>query len=278
MMKNGCIIFSCTIFSEDRIFVLRRFLETFKLIYSDTDIYIGINHGSLYNIEDIISEYQLNTISSRSNALLYSKSDASGYQVALKLLLESNKEYDYYWFVHTKSGVNLYSDYLREWYIDNFLSDRQNVEMFLNNYDDIESYGMLGLEYIPDKIYNETDTEIDLFKNNITDELPYTHSNFFYLHTIYVLTHKPISVFFKLITNVWFESKLDTYYFEGVFPFIVSRLGYFPYVSNRIDNNGGDILKLNKKWIDDNHLEKYEKYLNLHKSSYSFNQLSPPYE
>ena len=277
-MKKSCIIFSCTIFSEDRIFVLRRFLEIFKSVFSDTDIYIGINYGSLNNVEDIINEYQLNTISLRSTSSLYSKSDASAYQVALKLLLESNKEYENYWFIHTKSGVNSHSDYLREWYINNFLYNRQNVEVFLNKYDDIESYGMLGLEYNSNKIYNETDTEIDLFKNNINNKLPYTHSNFFYLHTIYVLTYKPIKSFFQLITDMWFTSKLDTYYFEGIFPFIVSRLGYFPYISNKLTCNGVDILELNREWIINNNLEKYEKYLNLHKTNYSFHQLAPPYE
>ena len=120
-MKN-CVIFACTIISEQRIFVLHRFLQTFKDKFKDHDIFIGINSVSLNYIEDIIQTYNLNIVSmERCNTELYSESDASAYQVALKNVLRSGNTYENYWFVHTKSGVNEHSNYLREWYINNFL-------------------------------------------------------------------------------------------------------------------------------------------------------------
>ena len=51
-MKN-CIIFSCTIISEHRIDVLRRFLQTFQTHFSDCDIFVGINPVSLNIVEAV---------------------------------------------------------------------------------------------------------------------------------------------------------------------------------------------------------------------------------
>lgn len=276
-MTNSCIIFSVTILSKDREFVLRRFLETFKSKFKDSDFYIGINPGSLDNTEDIINEYKLNPQIARADSSLYNNSDASAYQSALKLLYNSGKQYSNYWFVHTKSGVNSHSDYLREWYIDNFLNKRENIETVLSN-KDIGSYGILGLEYDSNRHYNETDTEISLWENNTSNELPYTHANFFYIHTLYVLTHGPMEKFFKLITDSWFNSKLDRYYFEGIFPFIVSRSGYFPYLENGISMNGINLNSYQIDWLKTNQLEyKYNYLINTFKTNYNFNQLHPPY-
>ena len=274
---SSCIIFAVAILSKDREFVLRRFLETFKLKFPDSDLYIGINPGSIDNIECIINEYSLNTQISKVDASLYNKSDASAYQAALKLLYNSGKKYNNYWFVHTKSGVNSHSDYLREWYINNFLSRRDYIENFINM-EDIGSYGMLGVEFEPSRVYNETDTEISLFENNISEDLPYTHANFFYIHTIYTLSNKPIEKFFSLITDKWFNSKLDRYYFEGIFPFIVSRSGYFPYIENGTSMNGTSLLPHQLNWLNTNQLGlKYNHLIDKSQTNYSFNQLRPPY-
>lgn len=274
---SSCIIFAVAILSKDREFVLRRFLETFKSKFPDSDLYIGINPGSIDNIEDIINEYGLNTQIAKVDVSLYNKSDASAYQAALKLLYNSGKKYNNYWFVHTKSGVNSHSDYLREWYINNFLSRRNYIENFINT-EDIGSYGMLGVEFEPSRIYNETDTEISLFENNISEDLPYTHANFFYIHTIYTLSNKPIEKFFSLITDKWFNSKLDRYYFEGIFPFIVSRSGYFPYIENGTSMNGTSLLPHQLNWLNINQLDlKYNHLIDKSQTNYSFNQLRPPY-
>jgi hypothetical protein len=256
---------------------LRRFLETFESKFPDSDLYVGINPGSLDNIEDIISEYKLNSQTARVDVSLYNNSDASAYQAALKLLRDSGKQYDNYWFVHTKSGVNSHSDYLREWYINNFLSRRNSVENFITT-EGVGSYGMLGLEFEPFKQYNETDTEISLFENNISEDLPYTHANFFYIHTIYTLAHGPMEKFFSLVTDEWFNSKLDRYYFEGIFPFIVSRSGYFPYLENGISMNGVHLLYHQLDWLNTNQLDsKYDHLINTFKTNYQFHQLEPPY-
>lgn len=275
---KSCIIFSCTILSENRLIVLQEFLQSFKNNFLDADIFIGINPGSLTAVDELINASGLNIISiRRCHETLYSLSDASGYQVALQDLYASGRTYDNYWFIHTKGGVNDHSDYLRGWYINNFLGNRTSIESFMNNDIEIGSYGLLGMEFDYNRQYTETDCEIDLFKNTLTDQLPYTHANFFYIHTIYVISKKPIQTFFNLISDNWFNTKLDRYYFEGVFPFIVSRSGYFPYIENQFSCNGLDLHLGIEHWISENNLEKYKKYTNIFKTNFKFHQLSPPY-
>jgi hypothetical protein len=275
---KSCIIFACTIISEERLVVLHNFLNAFKQNFTDTDIYIGINSVSLSGIEDIINSYDLNVIfMDRCPELLYSESDASAYQIALRGLHASSNVYDKYWFIHTKGGVNKHSDYLREWYINNFLGKRTHIEQFITQSDEIGSYGMLGLEFDENRIYGEPDCEIHLFKNTLTDDLPYTHANFFYIHSIYVIDNKPMQIFLNLISDIWFNTKLDRYYFEGVFPFIVSRTGYFPYLENQYSCSYVDLQPYIDKWINDNNLEKFQKYSNIFKTNFTFKQLYPPY-
>lgn len=276
-MKGSCVVFACTILSQDRLHVLQEFLKEFERGFADCDVYVGINPDSISNVEDVIGESKIHLKGViRADRELYTQSDASAYQAALKLIRDSKETYETYWFVHTKGGVNSHSDYLRQWYINNFLADRSHIEQFLSEHSQVGSYGMLGVAYNPHNHYQEQDTEISLFENVITPQLPYTHANFFYIHTLYAIKGVIVDRFFELTTDKWFESKLDRYYFEGVFPFIVSRLGYFPYISNGIDMNGLSIVELNRSWLNQNTLVSYEKYLHLHRTNYYFNQLTPP--
>lgn len=275
---KSCIIFACTIISEHRLIVLHKFLNSFKEQFSNCDIFVGINSVSLSSIEDIINDSELNIVyMNRCKEDMYSHSDASAYQEALRGLYNSKKKYDKYWFIHTKSGVNEYSSYLRDWYLNNFLGNRNYIEHFINTNLGIGSYGMLGLEFDENRNYHETDCEIDIFKNTLTKKLPYTHANFFYIHSIYVIDNKPMKLFLKLISEDWFNTKLDRYYFEGVFPFIVSRSGYFPYLENRYSCSFIDLQPYIEKWIEDNNLENYKKYSNIFKTHFTFEQLYPPY-
>lgn len=277
-MEKSCIIFACTILSEDRLFVLKEFLDEFRKDFYDSDIYVGINPESVKSVEDLFIESKLNIVAmERAPSSLYDFSDASAYQMALKLAKSVGKSYENYWFIHTKGAVNPYSNYLRKWYIDNLMQDRAYIEGFMSKHTDIGSYGLLGLEYDANRSYSETDVEVSLFEDNITESLPYTHAKFFYIHSLYVIKGNIIDSFFSLITDKWFDSKLNKYYFEGIFPFIVSRLGYFPYLSNRISMNGADLMSYQDSWIYENNLISYEKYKEIYRTNYNFDQLKPPY-
>jgi hypothetical protein len=275
---KSCIIFACTIIDIKRLNVLTEFLDSFQQNFSDVDIYVGINNVSITEVESVIKSYKLNIVSmSRCSAELYTESDASAYQEALKNLIISKNRYENYWFVHTKSGVNDHSNYLRKWYIDNFLKSRNSIEMFIDSMPGIGSYGMLGLEFDEMRNYNETDCDISLFKNELTKELPCTHANFFYIHTLYVINKNSMEVFLKLISDTWVKTKLDRYYFEGVFPFIVSRSGYFPYLENQFSCSRTDLSPYIKKWVMENNLNSYIDYINMFKTNFIFDQLYPPY-
>lgn len=275
---SSCILFACSI-AEGRDFVLRDFLDSFVKYHKDSDIYIGINpNTNSHRIEQIIKAYNLNTSIAHVKPELYSNSDASAFQASLKMLLDSGKKYYNYWFVHTKGGFNSHSDYLRKWYIDNFISRKVEIESFFEQNKGVGSYGMLGLEYNYNAKYEDTDVEIRLWNNDISEHLPCTHANFFYIHTIYCLTHNPIDKFFSLVTDKWFSTQLDRYYFEGVFPFIVSRSGYFPYLENKMSMTGNDLLYCTIDWLKKNGLHtKYEHLTDLFKTNYTFDQLKPPY-
>lgn len=277
-MNKTCIVFACTILTEDRLFVLKEFLNQFEKNFIDSDVYVGINPGSVPSVETVLKESNLNIVAvGRASSELYTLSDASAYQMALKFVKDSGRLYDTSWFIHTKGGVNSHSDYLRKWYIDNLLADRNYIETFLSENTGIGSYGLLGVEYDTNRVYSETDTEVPLFENKLSEELPYTHVNFFYIHTLYVIKGEVLNKFFSTITDKWFNSKLDRYYFEGVFPFIVSRSGYFPYISNRRSMNEVDLSQMHNSWISENNLLPYSKYLDTYRTDYTFNQLSPPY-
>lgn len=277
-MKKSCIVFACTIFSQDRLHVLEEFIDTFRKDFADSDLYIGINPGSVIAVEDTLNKSNLNIVAQkRVNPELYSESDASAYQLALKLLKESGNQYENYWFVHTKGGVNSHSDYLRKWYISHFLENKIEIEQLLVSNPGIGSYGMLGLEFNPNFYYSEKDTQLPLFENLIIPQLPYPHINFFYIHTLYVIKGKIIQKFLSLITEEWFTTKLDRYYFEGVFPFIVSRSGYYPYLSNKRSMNGIDLSEVQSSWIIDNNFTSYTQYLEICKTDYPFHQLTPPH-
>lgn len=277
-MDTNCVIFACSIFDTDRLHVLQEFLNCFEVHFLDCDFYVGINYNSVNSVESILNNSKLRIKGmKRCSKELYTESDASAYQIALDLCKSSHTNYSNFWFVHTKGAVNSHSDYLRTWYIANFLNNKSEIHDFLNKHTGIGSYGLLSLAFDYSKKYNETDTELPLFENVISCDLPATHSNFFYIHTMYTIKGDVINNFFKLASNAWFQSKLDRYYFEGIFPFIVSRSGFFPYVENSIDMNGVNLYHLNDDWITQNNLEKYREYLNLHKTNYKFDQFAPPY-
>jgi len=273
-MKNSCVILACSIFSKDRLFVLREFLKSIEKNFSESDVYIGINYSSIAEVEEVIKEYNINcTLSRLEDESRYSQSDASAYQLALKLLKDSNKKYEYYWFVHTKSGVNSHSDYLRTWYIEKLIGRKTHIEDFLSHNRDFGSYGLLGLEFDENRNYQETDTEIHLFENIKTEALKYNHAPFFYIHSLYVVNRDCIQTFFDNISDRWFSSKLDRYYFEGVFPFVVSRSGYIPYLANRISCIGTDLKPIIDNWIS----KELSKSISVnYETSYHFNQLNPP--
>jgi hypothetical protein len=276
--SKSCILFACTILSEDRLHVLTEFIEQFQLNFSDSDLFIGINPGSIPVVEELILDSGLRIKAmSRVSEELYTESDASAYQLALNLLKQSGDRYEYCWFVHTKGGVNSHSDYLRKWYIDNFLEDRFRIENLMRDFPNIGSYAMLGVEFDCNRTYSEQDELLPIFSKEVTKDFPFPFIEYFYIHTLYVIKGNIMENFFSILPQEWFNTKLNRYYFEGVFPFLVSRTGYLPFLSNTRSMNGVDLKAVQSSWILNNNLISYDEILNVPTQDYHFHQLNPPY-
>lgn len=272
-----CIVFACTCLSDDRLFVVEQFVNSFNQNFQDSDIYIGINYGSVSSVEAVLDKLTANVKCIRvTDEKMYTKSDAGAYQAALKLLVESNQRYDNYWFLHTKGGVNAHSDYLRGWYIDHLINNRQHVESIMQT--GVGSYGMLATHSDPWHQGSENyDIEIPLFSNVITDIFTCTKASYFYIHSIYVIGKGPMDIFLDNITDKFFNVKLNMYFFEGAMPYIASRTGYFPYVDNMISaHTDVDLRMYAYEWILQNRKEELTKYLTLPYRLYKFEQLMPP--
>jgi hypothetical protein len=54
-----CIIFAASIFDQSKLSVMRDYFSTFKTHFSDATFYIGINYGSVLNLEDEIRKFGL---------------------------------------------------------------------------------------------------------------------------------------------------------------------------------------------------------------------------
>jgi hypothetical protein len=263
-----CIVFAVSIFDESKLYVLREFLTTFKQYFSECDIYIGINYGSLINVEHIINSYKLNTIVQRvDNVNLYTGSDASAYQAALELLKNSNCLYDIYWFAHTKGAVND-RNYERTMYFNELFSKRIDIETLFKNYEYLGSYSLRGVSRSAGGLNWSTfnaDHDINICSNVVSKELPYTHINWSYIETMYVLNKQSVETFLKLTTYKFYNTFIsEPCYFEVVFPWIVSRCGYFPYVRYNSCFFGERNLKdITTSWIESNNLTHLTTYLTL---------------
>lgn len=265
---KSCVVFAVTIFDVSKLYVLREYLDVFKRDYSNCDIYIGINHGSVNEIESVIDSYQLNTFSIRNTEDLYNTSDASAYQVALKHLKASGNRYDLYWFAHTKGGVNG-RDYERNLYLNELFGKRDEIELLFKTHGHIGSYGLRGVSggAAGDEwaTFNR-DHVIDICTNIATDKLPYTHINWSYIETMYVLNKQSIETFFDITTDEFYNTKInDRWYFETIFPWVASRCGYFPYIRQEgcFFNNSISLKSITKSWIIENNLLYLMNYINL---------------
>lgn len=265
---KSCVVFAASIFDQSKLHVLHEYLNIFKNNYNDCDFYIGINHGSINEVEEVISSYKLNCFVVRSPQHLYCQSDASAYQVALKLLKKSISRYELYWFAHTKGAVNHRPDE-RSMYLNLMFSNRNKIESLFEEYENIGSYALRGVSTSAAgdnwATFNR-DHDIQICANLITKDLPYTHVNWSYIETMYVLNKNSVEKFLSLTTDQFYETRIqERCYFEVIFPWIASRCGYFPYIEESgcyFDKNIS-LKNITNNWIIQNNLLHLSNYLEL---------------
>jgi len=263
-----CIVFAVSVFDESRMHVLHEFLSMFKQTFSDCNLYIGINYGSVTNIEQVIESYELNTYIRRITDInMYTGSDASAYQAALSLLKQNNQSYDIYWFAHTKGAVNN-RNVERTMYLNKLFNKRTQIESIFLTHEYLGSYALRGVSRSAGHLnwitYN-ADHDINICSNILNDKLPYSHVNWSYIETMYVINKKSIETFLNMTSDTFYNTKiLEPCYFEVVFPWIVTRCGYFPYVKESSCFFGERNLKdMTSEWIQYNNLTHLNSYLNL---------------
>lgn len=265
-MKTA-IVFAASIFESTKLNVIREFFSVFKEYFSDADFYVTLNYGSLEEQKTIIKSYVDNVTFWRlEDERLYTKTEASAFQHALKNLKNVDKTYDVYWFVHSKGGHNS-RDEIRQMYFNEMFSQRKPIEELFEKYPKLGSWAIrgnarnsLGVWW---KDYN-VDCTFPICINTKVDPFNYTHVNYSYIEGLYVLKGKPVEDFVKSLPESFFQTKLDPWYFETVLSWVPSRCGYYPYVKRReCFWNQGDLLDITAEWIKENKLTELEPYLNI---------------
>jgi hypothetical protein len=268
--NKTCVIFAVSIFSKDRVYVLEEFLQHFKRNFQDAVFFVGINYGCLSEIEEILTNSGLNyKIRRLSNADLYSGSDASAYQIALELCSEESVDYDTYWFVHTKGAVNN-RDFERNKYLSEMIDCRESIEFFLYNQKEIGSYGLRGVSRsaaLHDWRTFNVDVSIPICSNENFESFVYSHVNWSYIETIFIMNKQSVEFFLskvKVPQSNFFKEKLHACYFEIVFPWIASRMGFFPYIKEReCFWREQDLKQLTFNWMVENNLLHLKHLLEL---------------
>lgn len=261
-----CVIYAAYIPDSAKLNVVREFFSIFKSNFQDADFIVGINPGSVPNLENTIKQYGLNCQFVYVSNELHTNTDASAYQKAMSILKGSNKKYDVYWFGHTKGGVNSREEE-RHLYLNEFFSKRNEIESMFEKYPKLGSWGIRG-NYMAASgkkwnIYN-VDSHISICGNEKFPPFNYTHVNWSYVETMYALKGEPVESFLNAVPNEFFTTKLDPWYFETVMPWVPSRCGYFPYVKqNRCFWNTANLPDITKNWIDENNLTELSSYLEI---------------
>src|ERR1039458_9807625 len=262
---KSCVIFAASIFDSSKMNVLRDFCLSFKRNFSDCDFFIGVNPGTIPNLYKTIEEYKLTVCVNYAKEELYTSTDASAYQVALLSLktLKLDPKYDLYWFIHTKGGVNSRNE-IRQMYLNEMLGKRKEIEDMFEKNPQLGSWGIRGNSISAAGVkWNEYDVDsgVPICGNVKLSPFNYTHVNWSYIETLYVLRGAPVEAYIKAQTPEFFTTKLNPWYFETVMPWVPSRCGYFPYVKIKRDFwNKCELTDITKQWIDKNKLP-LESYL-----------------
>lgn len=209
----------------NRLYIGQEFLHRFKQDFKDCDLYMGINPGTMTEFKDLLelSKKDFNNLEFVDvPADLYTRSDASGFQASLKLLKESNKEYDLIWFGHTKGGHynDIYRAECRKFMIDNFFGKRKEITQLLNDH---KEAGIFGNVITVDKSPDAPNKVL----NHYYKHFKYGCTSLAYLYTFYVIKGSIVNEFIHNCEQSFWEDNLrDRFWFEGNFPHIATKMGY----------------------------------------------------
>lgn len=268
MEIKSCVIFGVSIQSEDKLYVLHDFLRLIKTKYSDCKVFVGINYDNHPDIEKIIDLYNLNVEYDRiQDENMYTGSDDSAYQLALKLFYTDPTRYDVCWFMHTKGGFNG-RDVERKLYIDEFFAKRLFIESKFEQLSKLGVYGYRAGEYWVDST-NPVDPHItNKFMEAFWNEGSIDNFNYSFCKAIIVETMFALnaSLMYKFLDTYkeFFDIKLRRYFFEcEITNFLTSRSGYYPAIMTGNWATNASMDPIIDEWIEENQLTHLQQYKNL---------------
>ena len=270
-VDKDAIIFSSFIPDSRALEVGRSFLEVFEKYFSDCDIYIGINNGSLDEWEDLIIKSSLNIYYEKVQKNLTVDSDASGFQVALELLKTKGLKYRLVWFGHTKGATENTPerDQLRKYFINDFFARRKNITSNFIRHKKLGAFG-LDISVLPSSEHGRLDKDLEKIV-----QLPFKASNIFYLHTFYVLRGSIVYKFLKKCKSDFFHKNIvtelgyDRWFFERNFACIAEKQGYYMKYLRR-HNHLSDV-PVTRAYVS-RLIKKWEKQLPKIKPSFIFHK------
>lgn len=216
------IVFASFVQDKSAMYVVEELFNTFIKNFSNTDIYVGINGTPCPEYIEYLDKLRttLNITYAFVPKSIEVASDTSAYQIALKLLKDSNKTYDLIWFGHTK-GICHSTPKIRHDFIENFLSQRVSITNLLSN-STAGTYSLYLAKFIG----------CERFTNILEDYFEFKRPNFLsylYLYTFYVIKGSYVHDFVNNCNPLFFETNLrDIYVFERDFPQIAWRQGGYP--------------------------------------------------
>ena len=241
-----------------------KWLERLEKDFSDCEVYFGINPKTHQTVIDKILKSNLKSVVAFVKDENYCESDASGTQVALQALKAQGGRHDYYWFIHTKGGVNQRQERF-QYYLDEFLGKREETEAFLQRNPYIGSYGHYGVGQSADGVTQwKTLSHLEFDHGNIPivqninfEKLTCTHVNWSYVETFYIIKGELINWMVDKADDTYFGKRIrNRWYGEVVLPWLASRAGLYPYVKYGLSQFAQVDLNLTtKEWEKENNLQ-----------------------
>lgn len=260
--------------------------------YSDCDIFIGINPCPEYDyFIERLNETNLKVVTGIVPQHLIIKQHTSSTQLGIKLLIDSNNEYNIVHFIHSKGSS--YNDYHYNraftQYIVEYGQKRDYIEEFLNtnqDYGAFADYGGIQMQWFIREGINKQDLKRPF--ENVTHTaasslLDYkktleVHTNldlgefydfkyvplrtqflvgvysfkFFIIKEFYTKTYKDM-----LERNLITDLKFDIYFFETHIAQLSCRMGYLRKINNYWNISFGD------KELEQTVIDLYKKENNL---------------
>jgi hypothetical protein len=233
------LVFASFFPTSQSIDVGRYYLNIFRQNYSDCDIYIGIKPSPVITewIAVLESRHDLRISYSVADESLVIDSDASAFQAALRVMAHSGKEYETVFFGHSKGSTNQRDRILKMLERD-YWRKRGVISSLFQAYPQHGIYSAAATIACPPVYSNRA-----IIHNYCNFRYKNLH-NVAPLFTFYAIRGELVAGFLAECDLSFFDEKLyNRYFFEDIFPHIVSANGYLPmfrhletiYIRNKVN-------------------------------------------